>query len=43
MKGRIDLIVLVEQSSLGMTDVQVSGHREIDNLSLLGKVLNDHV
>lgn len=29
-----ELVVLVEQSSLGMADVQVTGHRETKNKSL---------
>lgn len=37
-----DLIVLVEQSSLGVADVQVSGHRRIENWSLLIQLLSHH-
>lgn len=37
---KCDLVVLVEQSSLGMADVQVSGHRETEKWSWLRTVLN---
>lgn len=38
---KCDLVVLVEQSSLGVADVKVSIHREKETFSL-GKLLNEH-
>lgn len=36
---KCELVVLVEQSSLGVANMQVTGHRETEKKSLLRKLL----